>query len=887
MAARAGRSRAPDLDKRLRSVWWPILIRVSQFQILSFSLPSSRFMLVETENVAARKTGRSADEAPRSRAFEWLPGASKFVAIVLQLGLLSVLIKRYNLESPAFFQLTLLAIAGFAVHYFLPLAVRLRFFLALSIASIVMVLGATQAAWLLGIGLALVGVCHVPLQFRIRVAILVATGALLALMRAGVIPTVIPVAIWPILASMFMFRIIIYLYDLYHGRQAKSVSQSLSYFFMLPNICFPLFPVVDFQAFCRRYYQGDPNEIYRVGVRWIFRGVVQLIIYRILYQNWGISLYEVENAGDVVHYCLWMFLLYLRVSGQFHIIVGMLHLFGFNLTETHHLYYLSHSFTDFWRRINIYWKDFLMRIIFYPAYFQFKRLGTKGSLVAATLCVFFMTWFLHALQWFWLRGSTLLSKQDMLFYAILAVFVVINSLRELKRGQKHMGGTTWRAAFLIGLRTLATFTVICVLWSMWTSESLTAWRLMWPAALVAPTSGGWLLIVIAMSLLVGCATLAARNPEGFSWSKLSFVNESILRVALILLLVGVSISTVNRHLGLPGRLIASSRNGGLNPIETTELERGYYENLMDVSRFNGELWNLYTRRPPQWNEGIGESNITQRTSNFLRYELKPSAHGTFKGQPYDINRWGMNDDDYSLKRPVNCYRIALLGASHAMPTGVDRDHDFETLVEERLNRENSGRGMTHYEMLNFAVAGYNPTYQIWVLEKKVLAFEPNAIFYVGHPGDEKRAVFHIVRLLQEGTDLHYPYLRDLARRADVRSGMAEPLVRRRLAPFGNELLSWTLRQMTETCKAHDIRPIYVLLPEINVVSDAGPEIRRAEEAGFTVLDLSDVYKGQSRQSLWVAEWDAHPNELGHQLIAQRLYDIIFEKKIIPRDIEPK
>ena len=77
-----------------------------------------------------------------------------------------------------------------------------------------------------------------------------------------------------------------------------------------------------------------------------------------------------------MQFLLATFLLYLRVSGQFHLIVGVLHLFGFRLPETHHLYFLASSFTDFWRRINIYWKDFMMKLVYYPSFFRLQRLGT-------------------------------------------------------------------------------------------------------------------------------------------------------------------------------------------------------------------------------------------------------------------------------------------------------------------------------------------------------------------------------------------------------------------------------------------------------------------------------------------------------------------------------
>ena len=103
-------------------------------------------------------------------------------------------------------------------------------------------------------------------------------------------------------------------------------------------------------------------------------------------------------------YLVCNYLLYLRVSGQFHMACGMLHLFGFQLPETHHHYLLATGFTDYWRRINIYWKDFMVRVVFNPVVFRLKRRPQPVALAAATAAVFVVTWLLHAYQSFWLRG---------------------------------------------------------------------------------------------------------------------------------------------------------------------------------------------------------------------------------------------------------------------------------------------------------------------------------------------------------------------------------------------------------------------------------------------------------------------------------------------------
>ena len=75
------------------------------------------------------------------------------------------------------------------------------------------------------------------------------------------------------------------------------------------------------------------------------------------------------------------------------------------LPETHHRYLLATSFTDYWRRINIYWKDFMVRIFFNPVVFRLKRWPQPAALAAATAVVFLATWLLHAYQLYWLRGG--------------------------------------------------------------------------------------------------------------------------------------------------------------------------------------------------------------------------------------------------------------------------------------------------------------------------------------------------------------------------------------------------------------------------------------------------------------------------------------------------
>jgi D-alanyl-lipoteichoic acid acyltransferase DltB (MBOAT superfamily) len=182
----------------------------------------------------------------------------------------------------------------------------------------------------------------------------------------------------------------------------------------------------------------------------------------------------VTSFGTLVEVMVMTYLLYLRVSGQFHLIVGMMHLFGYDLPETNHKYLLAHSLTDFWRRINIYWKDFMVKVVYFPMYFRLRKSGDLRAKVIATVAVFVVTWLLHAYQSYWLRGEILFSWPDTLFWSILGSLVVVNIVLEHRatvRGKRVARPD--RA--LRALQIAGTFVLITTLWSLWNAPSVGEW----------------------------------------------------------------------------------------------------------------------------------------------------------------------------------------------------------------------------------------------------------------------------------------------------------------------------------------------------------------------------------------------------------------------------
>lgn len=801
-----------------------------------------------------------------------------YVVVLVQLGLLLLLLRQFQIESAAFLRLATLAFAGFAVHAWLPLRWRLPFFAALSLLGIGVVMGAENALWMVAIGLTLIGICHLPIAFFWRGALLLAMAAVLALQRAGHLPFPWSDAIWPILGAMFMFRLIVYFYDLRHDRSPATPAQSLAYFFMLPNACFPLFPVIDYKTFRRNYFDDDAYRIYQVGIDWMVRGVIHLILYRIVYYYLTLAPHEVAEPAQLAQYLVANFLLYLRVSGLFHLIIGMLCLFGFRLPETHNRYLLASSFTDFWRRINIYWKDFMQKIFYYPVVFALRKLGTEKALVIATLFVFLMTWFLHAYQWFWLRGSMLLVPQDMLFWAILGVLVVFNSLREMRRGRVRTLGTparSGRATAALVLRTYATFWFICVLWSFWTAESVGAWLSLWAAL-----GGRWSVEVLVFPLIILAVIAvgsipgdALRNQRASAQDERGWMRTRLVTVAALCALIAVSVEDVHRQVGDRfGTFVHSLRSGQLSRLDTAQLERGYYENLLSVDRFNSQLWEVYMNKPKSWLD-VDSTNLKHFVGGFDQTALIPSFVRSTRFGTISINRHGMRDQDYEALPAAGTFRVAVLGASSVMGWGVGDGETFEALLEARLNGEWAGGGIDRYELLNMGIPGHQPPQQL-VVHERALAMRPAAVMFIATGREISRSAAYLAEAAHKGLEIPYDGLRDILARAGVSAGMDEAEARRRLTPHQAEILAYVYGRLAERSRAHGARPVWVFLPQVRSGAwqeETAETLAIAQAAGFVTIGLDDIYDGRDIGALRLAEWDDHPNAAGHRLIAERLF----------------
>jgi hypothetical protein len=830
---------------------------------------------------------------------------ARFALVAAELGLLVLIIRLFGLEGVSFGNLAVLAWAGFLVHHLLTSRLRMPFFVILSLASLVVIAPLKVAGCVAAGAFVLIAVCHLPIRMPLRIGLVALLGALAAYLRASWVTSPVNLMVWTILASMFMFRIIVYLYDVGHKTAPASVLRACAYFLMLPNAFFPLYPVVDYKTFCATYFNGEPLRIYQTGLRWIVRGVVQLLLYRIVYQLGLVDPLSVTSLGGVARFMVATYLLYLQVSGRFHLIVGMLHLFGFNLPETNHRYLLAASFTDFWRRINIYWKDFIMKIFFYPAYFRVKRLGTTAALACSTLFAFFVTWALHLYQAFWLRGSVVFSWQDILFWSILAALVTCSVLYEAKWGRRRSLArsrpTAWSKVGL-ALRTVGLFVTICVLWTIWTCDS--ADELAWLASAARHATATECAVILAGLFGLGAAAIvlggsAAERTESTNGADTmqpgpSFI-RSVASVGLqcgLLLVLAVLPRVLDVGSSLAGQMVNAVQEDKLNRMDLEGLRRGYYEEL-DVPRRQVELQRLQDATPADWNEGYFQA--LRRTGDFRYEEAVPSARAFFRGQWVTHNRWGMRNRECEKVKAPGVVRLALLGSSHDYGFGIKDDETYAAILEELLNRE-AGGDAARYEVLNFALPGHATFQYLFHLEHQVVDFDPDVVLLAINAWELRRAEEHLSREIMWGHELPYAFLGEAARRAGVHPGMPEAVIRAKLRPYMPELVKEGYERFGAECRRRGISVFLVFRPfphkwaNWDVLEQEENKrllVRLAEETSLPMFDLSGAFDGvKYRTDLILAPWDDHTNAKGQRYIADALFRAVHDREgkclLLPR-----
>jgi hypothetical protein len=116
-----------------------------------------------------------------------------------------------------------------------------------------------------------------------------------------------------------------------------------------------------------------------------------------------------------------------------------------------------------------------------------------------------------------------------------------------------------------------------------------------------------------------------------------------------------------------------------------------------------------------------------------KFGLKISRHGEFF-QVVRFNSDGFRDEDWTLEKPRNTFRVALMGDSFAAGLQVPTHDLFARQIEGSLNQVLADD--SRVEILNAAVDGYGTAQQLLLYRQKLRSYKPDLVLLAVYPGND-------------------------------------------------------------------------------------------------------------------------------------------------------
>ena len=318
------------------------------------------------------------------------------------------------------------------------------------------------------------------------------------------------------------------------------------------------------------------------------------------------------------------------------------------------------------------------------------------------------------------------------------------------------------------------------------------------------------------------------------------------------------------------------RNDLPSRVDYEQMERGYYEQILDASRHLGvgsvadaANVNSSTSGNPQ------HERLTLKVNDIREFILKPNlVRDEIKEICWSTNSFGMRDREYPQVKPPGTFRIGIAGDSIATGWKVDDDEGFEPLLEKAFDARAKAAGGPKVEILNFAVPGHGPGQRWSHFTTLGWSFTPDLVIYEATMADVGWDDRRLRGLLSRGIGFDVPIYHDTLAAAKIKPGLLPDEYRHVLKPLRWEILAGVYRQAAADCASHGVPLIFVLIPRVGKPLEPIERmklLRLADAAGFTsVIDASDAYADADPRTLAVSPHDFHPNSRGHALIARAL-----------------
>lgn len=286
--------------------------------------------------------------------------------------------------------------------------------------------------------------------------------------------------------------------------------------------------------------------------------------------------------------------------------------------------------------------------------------------------------------------------------------------------------------------------------------------------------------------------------------------------------------------------------------------------------FNTEMWRYSVEIKKLSNTpGVSHEHMPNKESDLYGVKLK-------------TNSIGFRDYEYNLTKAKNSKRILVLGDSVTLGWGVELENTYPKVLERMLNQYKKEK----YEVMNSAVGNFNSEMEANILQKYLL-LDLDAVIIGFFPNDAEKTVIVKPGLLYQLKKrlCIYPFFWD--RFMKIKYMMSNKKGKSIIHEFyseeygGMQRIDSSFLKIKKISVENDLDVYVLIIPQFydefkNYDSLYIHEFVKGlcKKYDFKCVDALDNLKEFSLKDIIVSKEDAHPNVLGHKIIAESAFEVI-------------
>lgn len=262
------------------------------------------------------------------------------------------------------------------------------------------------------------------------------------------------------------------------------------------------------------------------------------------------------------------------------------------------------------------------------------------------------------------------------------------------------------------------------------------------------------------------------------------------------------------------------------------------------------------------------------------YEFKPGIDSYFKLADFRTNSRGLRDKEYSVEKPENTFRVAVIGGSFTVPAGVEIDQAFHSILEEKLNQENS---YINYEFINFGVSGYRINNKIAVLKYKALEYNPDLVLFIldGSQFTEEEEKEFKAKPIKNQFFQSFTYKLISKNKLFKEDKNEQVFLDEHKAGLVN--LDETLGELSRLSRASSVPICIVVLDHDYFHLQLSGEIEKlASKNNLYFSSTVPAFKNTDLGELVIYQIDIHPNSKANHIFADAIYKDLLNQELLNR-----